>query len=88
MSQILQEKLAPHLPYDIKEKLKILRDTWQPQHLRSAAHDALLPNDDLDRLVANMFLHLSDSDMALYWIDFLSMVGALLQDMHTVSPCL
>ena len=87
MSQILQEKLAPHLSYDIKEKLKILRDTCQSQHLRSAAHDALLINDDLSRLVATMFSHLKDSDMAQYWIDFLSMVDALMQNVHAVHAC-
>ena len=87
MSQILQEKLAPHLSYDIKEKLRILIDTCQPQHLRSAAHDALLTNDDLSRLVATMFSHHKDSDMAQYWIDSLSIVDALMQNVHAVHAC-
>ena len=87
MSQILHEKLTPHLSYDVKEKLRILRDTCQPQHLRSAAHDALLTNDDLSRLVATMFSHLKDSDMAQYRIDFLSIVDALMQNVHAVHTC-
>ena len=42
---------------------------------------------DLEERIANVFIHVDTSDMANYWEDFLSMVDALMQNVHAVHIC-
>jgi len=48
----------------------------------------LLDEDaDLETLVPKLFTHENTSMMANYWKDFLSMVDALMQNVHAVHIC-
>lgn len=77
----------PNLSDETKENFKILRDTNLSQESRAAAYTALEDDVDLSRLIANLFTHVEDSDMARYWRDFLSMIDALMQNVHAVHIC-
>ena len=89
LCQLLRERLTPHLSSDVKDKLGMIRDTSQPQQSRTAAHGALLDDEDLSGLITSMLTHVQDSDMAHYWAEFLNMTDALMQNVHAihVSGC-
>ena len=44
-------------------------------------------DSDPANLIANLFTHMEESDMADYWRDFLSETDALMQNVHTVHVC-
>ena len=47
-----------------------------------------LENDPaIDSLICSMFQDLEASDMANYWIDFMSMVEVLMMNVHAVHTC-
>ena len=54
------------------------------QESRANAHKALEEDADLEALVGNLFTHVDASNMAKYWKNFLSMVDALMQNVHAV----
>ena len=84
LCQLLRERLTPHLSSDVKDKLGMMRDTSQPQQSRTAAHGALLDDEDLSGLITSMLTHVQDSDMAHYWAEFLNMTDALMQNVHAI----
>ena len=51
------------------------------------AHKALEKDANLEALVGNLFTHVDASNIAKYWKDFLSMVDALMQNVHAVHIC-
>jgi len=77
MSQLVKERLIPHLADEIKENLKILRNASLSQESRNA-HKALEGDVDLEKFITNLFIHIDTSEMANYWKNFLSMVDALM----------
>ena len=47
-----------------------------------------LENDPaINNLICSMFQDLKESDMANYWIDFMSMVEILMMNVHAVHTC-
>jgi hypothetical protein len=87
MSQVVQERLALNLADDTRNNLKTLRDKTRCKESHAAAHAALEEDADLDSLISNLFTHVDKCDMADYWRDFLSMVDALMQNVHAVHIC-
>jgi len=87
MSQLVKERLIPHLADEMKANLKILRKASLSQESRANAHKVLEGDADLDKLIANLLIHIDTSNIANYWKDFLSMVDALMQNMHAVHIC-
>ena len=55
VSQLIQEKLTPHIAAETRENLEILRDTKLCQESRAAAHAALEEDAALDSLITNLF---------------------------------
>ena len=84
MSQLVHERLTPHLADDTRVNLEILRGTSLSQESHAAAHAALEEDADLDSLITNLFTHVEASDMADYWRDFLSMTDTFMQNVHAV----
>ena len=76
----------PNLTAKTKEKLCILRDTSNDQETRAAAHESLMEEEEISKIVNNIlaFCKNEETDMANYWKDFLEMADALLQSVHAV----
>ncbi len=72
---------------ETKINLGVLRDVSASQESRAAAHVELENDVELTNLIANLFTHVEDSDMADYWRDFLLMTDALMQNVHAVHVC-
>lgn len=87
MSQLVQERLTPHMADETKKNLETLRDMSLSQESRAAAHATLEEDAHLDGLINTLFTHVEASDMADYWRDFLSMTDVLMQNVHAVHIC-
>ena len=58
----------PNLTAETKEKLSILRDTSKDQETRAAAHESLMEEEDIRKIVSNIlaFCNNEETDMANY----------------------
>ena len=74
-----------NLNEEMREKLRILRDTSMDRETREAAHDALLDDEELRQLVLSISEKMSAiGDMGDYWRNFFDMADALFQSVHSV----
>ena len=87
ISQLVKKNVISDLAVKTKDNLEILRDMSVSQESRAAAHVELEMDADLANIIAYLFIHLEISDMADYWRDFLSMIDALMQNVHAVHVC-
>ena len=73
--QLLKDK-SVHLPYDVQEKLHILRSSESSVE-KECSHEKLMDLNVVNDLITGVFSSVIISDMAEFWKDFLSMCDAL-----------
>ena len=78
--QLLKDR-SVHLPYDVQEKLHILR-TSESSVEKECSHEKLMDLNVVNDLITGVFSSVIISDMAEYWKDFLSMCDALFLSIH------
>ncbi len=70
-----------------RERLDVLRDPKaNSQESLATAHEELENDPAIATLIGSMFDAVEASDMAKYWLDFMTMVEALMMNVHAV-PC-
>jgi len=57
------------------------------QESLASAVEQLENNPAINDLIHNMFQDLEESDMANYWMDFMSMVEILMMNVHAIHTC-
>ena len=71
-----------------KAHLAVLRDALTNSQESMANAHGMLENDPaIDDLISNMFNDVEGSDMANYWIDFMTMVEILMMNVHAIHTC-
>ena len=71
-----------------KAHLAVLRDALTNSQESLANAHGMLENDPaIDDLISNMFNDVEGSDMANYWIDFMTMVEILMMNVHAIHTC-
>ena len=71
-----------------KTQLAVLREPMSnSQEYLASALDKLESNAAIDNLICSMFQDLKVSDMANYWIDFMSMVEVMMMNVYAVHMC-
>ena len=68
--------------------IEILCDpTTNSQETLASAHKELESDSGLDTLVGCMFQKIEKSDMACYWLEFMTMVEILMMNVNAVHTC-
>ena len=71
-----------------KTQLAVLREPMSNSQERLvSALEKLESDPTIDNLICSMFQDLEVSDMANYWIDFMSMVEVLMMNVYAVHTC-
>ena len=76
------------LDASIKTQLAVLREPMSnSQECLASALEKLENDPAIDSLICSMFQDLDVSDIANYWIDFMSMVEVLMMNMYAIHTC-
>ena len=78
--QLLKDK-SVHLPYDVQEKLDILRSSRSSVE-KEFSHEKLMDLNEINDLITGIFPSVTMPDMTEYWKDFLSIRDALFLSIH------
>ena len=89
MHLILNKNLAGlELDAFTKTQLAVLREPMSTsQECLASALEKLENDPAIDSLICSMFQDLEVSDMANYWIDFMSMVEILMMNVYAIHTC-
>ena len=87
MHLLVNKNLAGlELDASTKTQLAVLREPMSnSQECLASALEKLENDPAINSLISSMFQDLEVSDMANYWIDFMSMVEVLMMNIHTCS---
>ena len=89
MHLLVNKNLAGlELDASTKTQLAVLREPMSnSQECLASALEKLENDPAIDSLICSMFQNLDVSDMANYWIDFMSMVEVLMMNVYAIHTC-